>query len=326
MPDGLIESARHRLAMKGLCRFDVPRSAQFDWMQAQCVRWTGGRLKMLAARTAVAQVRILPVGDERVIVWDHEHLGQLEYLWFLLQFDNDSDLELLAQYALHRFAALVLLAEGTDYVVHAGQLIRGVQKAVPNKAEIERHQRGRHIYDAEPITVAGYLLFFHEEAHYVFRSPSASRDRYFRMASDRIEALLQKAERGIKEGDLRSVHGPRSPLLSESEAAGVYPRNIIAFMGQRQHEASFVEEVACDLFAVEQLLKSYRTDSRPETIGRLYTNVMMHYQLQATLEGLRRVYKRSIIPATLQTLRSTRKTRFETIFGGSTLSSKSLTC
>ena len=130
MSDALFEAAQRLLKAEGACRFDVPHNTQFDWMQAHCLKWTGGRLRMMAARTVTAQVRIMPVADGRLIVWDYEHLAQVEYLHFLLQFDRDDDLNSLAHFALYNFAALVLLARGNDYVVHSGQLVRGAQRAV----------------------------------------------------------------------------------------------------------------------------------------------------------------------------------------------------
>jgi hypothetical protein len=293
MSDALIETAQRRLKAKGACRFDVQHNTQFDWMQSHCLMWTGGQLRMMGARTVAAQVRILPVGDARLIIWDYEHLAQVEYLQFLLQFDNDDDLSTLAHFALYNFAALVLLARGNDYVVHSGQLVRGAQRAVPSKAEIEARHRRQKPYDNEPITVAAYLLFFHEEAHYIFRDPSAARDRYFQRASGRVEELRKKAERSLAEEDFRSVRGPRGrPVFSGDEAEGFYPRNLVEFLAKHQNSPLFVEEVACDVFAIEQLLKSYRTESTPVAIARLYSAVMMLYQIQATREGLRRIYER----------------------------------
>ena len=292
MSDALIEAAQRRLKAEGACRFDVQHNNQFDWMQSHCLMLTGGRLRMMGARTVRAQVRIMPVGEARLIIWDYEHLAQLEYLHFLLQFDSDDDLNSLGHFALYNFAALVLLAQGNDYVVHSGQLVRGAQAAVPGKAEIEASHRRQKPYDNEPITVAGYLLFFHEEAHYTFRCPSVARDRYFQRASDRIKGLREKAERSLAEEDFRSVRGPRGhPLFQGHEAEGAYPRKLVEFLTKQQNSPGFVEEVACDVFAIEQLIKSYRIDNAPAAIARLYSAVMMLYQIQATLEGLRRIYE-----------------------------------
>jgi hypothetical protein len=291
MNDPLFDRAKRLLRAEGPCRFDVPQNAQFEWMKAQCLMWTGGQLKIMGARTVTARVRIMPVGESRLIVWDYEDLAQHENLHFLLQFDNDDELNILAHVALYNFAALILFAHG--HFVHSGQLVRGARSALPNKAAIETRQKQRKPYDSQPITVGGYLLFFHEQTHYTFRNPSLSRDRYFQVAAERIENLRRMAERSLSERDFRSIRGPRGgPLVSSKEADDVYPRNLIEFLGKNETSPAFVEEVACDLFAIEQLLKSHRTDKTPAAVARLYAAVMMHYQIQATLESLRKIYER----------------------------------
>ena len=284
--DVLFVEARRILKRLGTCSFDVPHNAQFDWMQSYCFRWTGGRLRMIAARTIKGEVRIVPVGEGRLIVWDYEHLGQTEYLQFVLQVDNDDDLSTLAYFALYNFAARVLLAGG--HIIHSRQLVRGARRAFPNIGEIEDRYRRQKVYNNEPITIAGYLLFFHEMAHYLFSKPSANRDRDFQRASDRIANLRKRAELSLKEDDFRSIRGP----LSRSEADGVYPQNLINFLDSPDMPPNFVEEVACDLFAIEQLLKVSRIDSSPDAVARLYSAVMMHYQIQATMEGLRQRYEK----------------------------------
>lgn len=291
MNDALFDRAIRLLKAEGSCRFDVPQNAQFEWMKAHCLQWTGGGLRMMGARTVRARIRIMPVGEDRLIVWDYDDLAQHEYLHFLLQFDSDDELNILAHVALYNFAARILFADG--HFIHSGQLVRGAHGALPDKAAIETRQRQRKPYDSQPIAVAGYLLFFHEEAHYIFRTPSISREKYFRLAADRIEELRNKAERSLAERDFRSIRGPRgaSPLSSK-EADGVYPRNLIAFLAKNGKSPAFVEEVACDVFAIEQLLKSQRAQNAAVPAARLYAAVMMHYQIQATLEGVRKIYER----------------------------------
>ena len=292
MNDTALERAKRLLAAEGPCRFDVPQNVHFEWMRARCLQWTGGRLKMIPVRTVRARIRILPVEEEQLIVWDYEDLAQHEYLTFLLQFDSDDELNILIRAGLYNFAARILFADG--HLIHSGQLARGVQKDLPDKerTRIETCQRQRKPYDSRPFILGTYLLFFHEEAHYIFRKTSLERDRFFRLAEKRIEELREKAEETLGARDFSAIRGPRGGgPFSKSEADGVYPRNLIAFLAKNGASPSFIEEVACDISAIEQLVKVHKPENAPVAAARLYAAVMMHYQIQATLEGIRKVYE-----------------------------------
>jgi hypothetical protein len=71
---------------------------------------------------------------------------------------------------------------------------------------------------------------------------------------------------------------------------------LIAFLAEHEKSPVFIEEVACDLFAIEQLLKSFLTQTAALAAARLYSAVMMHYQIQATLEGVRGIYEKIETP------------------------------
>ena len=283
-----MDKVRQHLIAEGACSFHVSRNAAFDWMKSRCLLLTGDQLRIIGARTSKAQVRILADGDVRVIVWDYEHLARMEYVHFLLRIDADDEMTTLAYGALINFAALVLFSEGR--VIHAGQLLRGLQRAFPNLAELEARRR-KESRDNEAMGVSAYLLYFHEEAHYIWRTSSVSRDKYFKSASECIAELEKRASQQVAENDFSAILTSLPSQRAGESTAEIYPRNLIAFVTENGQLPRFIEEVACDIYAVDQITKAFLNSREPQTVAMLYSHFMMHYQIQATLEGLRRVYQ-----------------------------------
>lgn len=283
-----MEKVRQRLAAEGACSFHVPKNTTFDWMNARCLLMTGGRLRMIGARTSRAAVRIFADGDVQVIVWDYEHLARMEYCHFLMRIDDDNDVRMLAYGALINFAALVLFSEG--HVIHAGQLLRGPKRAFPDLGELE-DRRGKEPQDTEAMGLSVYLLYFHEEAHYIWRSPSVTGDKYFELASGRIAELGKRAAQQVAENDFSAVLTSIPPQYADESTAGIYPKNLIEFVTKSGQLPRFIEEVACDIYAIDEITRAFLNSRKPEAVARFYSYFMMHYQFQATIEGVRRVYK-----------------------------------